>query len=812
MNNMAFTQYADSLEMQYGHYLDVLEELRVTTNDWTKSQPTVDSARAIVGIIENPKVVAALPELKTALDETVPAQSVLDNPNSYATQEEVQRLLNTGDAKSEEEALKIIEANNESLETSAFSARYIAKQLDEAPPQTPLEATADAGQIRTGIADALATDVRLGQEVAEQIKNLEFDKLLKTKGIAEVQKTINEMTAQERRLLADKAKRMGELALIDKERLDLINVALRRAKVGTKGQDPVARLLELSEAYNLQIASFDQAQNLERLAETALEDGRARLDLIQDIIARAKKFKNPGSKDLDWVPEFEAWRDEAVSMIEMLSKNNNVSPKTKKILTSWIEGVNALELSKATLRTAESDLAAEKGMKLMFEQTGMGANFVVKQLEKGYEYLNKDAMPNVMVKQAYAEILRNANSFRDPLAGAALNRVLKQWNSYWKPLATSTPGFHVRNNIGNIMAMVFGGVKISNINPSFDAALKWMTSAQNNIAWDDFMKQLKPEQRELHEIARWSVAATGGGVYTDVQLADNFVQRSKYISSNKKWGYNADAFARYMFSYDAAMQGFSPEQAAMRTKRFYVDYEDVSSLDKTMRQIVPFWMWSSRNVVTQVQNMWTNPKPYLMYNSFVRNFRDKDDDNAVSESWRELQAFKLPFGSDLYAMPDLGFTRVQQQMEMAKTPQRFLADVSPLVRIPAELIAGKQFYNDREFKDSPKQVEGMGPASLLQPLAQMLGMGETNAQGQKFINEKLLYALTAGVPPLSIADRMMPSTGANAGGFDANTLAGFLGSPVKQLKPQMEKNELLRRLFEIQDVASRTNAVNNPQG
>jgi len=75
-----------------------------------------------------------------------------------------------------------------------------------------------------------------------------------------------------------------------------------------------------------------------------------------------------------------------------------------------------------------------------------------------------------------------------------------------------------------------------------------------------------------------------------------------------------------------------------------------------------------------------------------------------------------------------------------------------------------------------------------------------------------LYALTATVPPLSIADRMMPSTGANAGGFDANTLAGFLGSPVKQLTPQMQRSELLRRLFEIQDVASRTNAVNNPQG
>jgi len=802
MNNMAFTQYADNLEMQYQHYLDVLEELQVTTRDWTKAQATVDSAKTLTSILDNPKVRAVVPE-QQALPETQIADS---------TEEEIQRLLNTGDAKSEEEALALIDAHNANLETSAATARDVANQLEQAPPQTALEPAENQLQVRAGLQQGLATDIRLGEEVAEQIKNLEFDKVLKTKSVGEIQKVINDMTVKERQLLAAKAKRMGELALVDKERLNLINVALKRAKVETKTKDPVARLIDLTQAYYLQVASFDQARNVERLAETALEDATARLDLIQEVAAKFKQFRNPNSKELDWIPEFEEWRDEAVQLIELLSKNKNVSVKTQRILTSWIDGVNALELSKASLRTAESDLAAEKGIKLMFDQTGVGANMIIKQLEQGYEYLNREAMPSVMVKQAYAEILRNANSFRDPLAGATLNRVLKRWNSYWKPLATSTPGFHVRNNVGNLMAMVFGGMEIKNFPEAFEVARKWMQSTKDNIGWDDFVRTLTPEQQEFANTARWAVAATGGGVYTDVQLADNFVQRSKYVSFNKKLGYNADSFARFMFSYDAAMQGFSPEQAAMRTKRFYVDYEDVSSFDKTMRQIVPFWMWTSRNVVTQVQNMWTNPKPYQIYNSFVRNFRDKDDDNAVSKSWRDLQAFKLPFGKDLYAMPDLGFTRIQQQMEIAKTPSKFLSDVSPLIRVPAELVSGKQFYNNREFKQAPAQVEGIGPASLLQPLAQMLGMGETNAQGQKFINEKLLYALTATVPPLSIADRMMPSTGANAGGFDANTLFGFLGSPVKRLTPQMQRNELLRRLFEIQDVASRTNAVNNPQG
>ena len=231
-----------------------------------------------------------------------------------------------------------------------------------------------------------------------------------------------------------------------------------------------------------------------------------------------------------------------------------------------------------------------------------------------------------------------------------------------------------------------------------------------------------------------------------------------------------------------------------------------------MRQIVPFWMWTSRNVVTQVQNMWLNPKPYLVYNSFKRNFEDKDSDNVVSKSWRELGAFKLPFGKDLYAQPDLGFTKVQQQLEMAKNPSRFLSDISPLLRVPAELALNTKVYNQRKFKDEPVEVSGVGLSSAVQPLAQLLGMGQTNARGQRFIDEKALYALTAMLPPFSIADRLIPSTGSEAGGLDANALAGFFGSPVKQLTPKMEQNEMLRRLFEIQKISSKNQAVNNPQG
>jgi len=798
-NNVVLKDYSNNLSLQYQNYVDVLDELVSITNDWTKAAATVKNAKLITRILDEPKVRAVVPEQRALSDIEI----------SNTLEEEIKRLLTAGDAKTREQALALIEAHNQNLKQSADVVRGIANQLDTAPPQAPLEVLPDAPQIKANIQQNIIDKTAEADRITRQIQDLEFDQVLKEKSIGEIEKVVKEMTSAERALLAAKAKHMSELAKIDQKRLDLINKALNKASVGKKGKNPVDRLTDLSVTHSLAVASYNQARHLESLGDNALQNATTRLELIQEI-ANSSLKGNLRSKELEWVPEFVEWYSEATDLIKLMS-NGKLPKKTQNVITAFVDGVNALELSKASLSIAEASAAAERGMKQMFDETGIGANMLIKQLEKGYEYLNKDAFPSIMVKQAYAEILRNANSFRDPIAGVTLTRMLKRWNSYWKPLATSTPGFHVRNNVANIMAAVFGGAKIANLPEASSVGIKWMESIRNGISWDDFLRTLTPEEQTFATTARWAVAASGGGVYTDVPLADNFVQRNPYIALNKKFAYDSDSFARFVFSYDAAMQGFSPEQAAMRTKRFYVDYEDVSSLDKMLRQVIPFWMWTSRNVVTQVQNMWTNPKPYLIYNSFVRNFRDQDDNRPVSKAWRELQTFKLPFGKDLYAMPDLGFLRVQQQLELAKTPTRFLGDISPAIRMPFEtVIAGKQFYNERPFKKTPIQVEGAGLGSALQPLAQLIGMGETNQQGQRFINEKLLYALTSLLPPASIAERLMPSTGSNAGGFNRNTLAGLFGVPIKQHTPEMEKNELLRRLFEIQDAASRVNALNNP--
>jgi len=41
--------------------------------------------------------------------------------------------------------------------------------------------------------------------------------------------------------------------------------------------------------------------------------------------------------------------------------------------------------------------------------------------------------------------------------------------------------------------------------------------------------------------------------------------------------------------------------------RYHFDYSDLSKFDEKAKQIVPFWIWSTRNIPLQVANQWSRP-------------------------------------------------------------------------------------------------------------------------------------------------------------------------------------------------------------
>ena len=176
-----------------------------------------------------------------------------------------------------------------------------------------------------------------------------------------------------------------------------------------------------------------------------------------------------------------------------------------------------------------------------------------------------------------------------------------------------------------------------------------------------------------------------------------------------------------------------------------------------------------------------------------------------------MGAWKLPFGRNIYATPDIGFNRLQSDINMLQDPARFLSNVNPLVRLPIELTGERQLFSNKRFSQTPVEVTG-GVGAALQPLMELLGYGETGAGDKKFVNDKAYYALRNLIPLLSRAESLSPSMPTDPGSSTNNPLFGLIGAPIKEVSQQMQNNELLRRQFDMQELAKRYQAVNNPQG
>jgi len=245
--------------------------------------------------------------------------------------------------------------------------------------------------------------------------------------------------------------------------------------------------------------------------------------------------------------------------------------------------------------------------------------------------------------------------------------------------------------------------------------------------------------------------------------------------------------------------------SAARVQRFLIDYEDVSTLDKSLRQIIPFWMWTSRNLPMQVQNIWLNPRAYNIYGTIKRNFTDQSQEQDVVPVWmKEMGAWKLPFGNNLYASPDLGFNRIQSDVNMLQDPARFLSNVNPLIRLPIELTGERQLFSNKRFSKTPVEVSG-GAGAALQPLMELLGYGQTGPTGKKFVDDKAFYALRNINPMLSRSESLNPSIGTNPD--SPNPLYALLGLPMRENNQQMQNNELMRRMFEMQSAVQNNKAL-----
>jgi len=492
--------------------------------------------------------------------------------------------------------------------------------------------------------------------------------------------------------------------------------------------------------------------------------------------------------------QFQTWLKEATDALDVASLDPT-------------DPLNAVLAEAARAQTVYANTLLSTNQLKAFQQIELARSFpsyitdeIVKRSDEAYVSLAKIGLPGMEVPQEVINMFGELRRFKDPAFSRGFTKFLDTYTKFFKRYATLSPGFHVRNAMTNSFALIAAGGDVRN----FPAGLRMFNDMERALksgtTLDDWLLSIAdPVQRSYADVASRSMFAAGGG-QTEEQIGkflsekgDNYI-----VGKSRLVGGKIENSARFMLGYDSAVKGFDFNVAAARTKRFLFDYEDIGQVDRAMKTIIPFWMWTSRALPLHLTNMIVNPKPYQIYRSFERNFEFKEKLDLTPDWVKGQGGFKITSG--MYLMPDLGFNKIPETVGQIGDPVKLLANVNPALRVPLELAVNKQFYNNRQFSDKPKDISGGGTANFLLPLLEALGKGGTNAEGKQVANEKALYLLSSLLPTVGQAERLLPSSPSGK-----SNLLGYLGVPLRSESESMKQASLYETLNKL-------NKLNNSQG
>jgi hypothetical protein len=703
----------------------------------------------------------------------------------------------------------IPKGKNVSLESRVLSeeATGVAEGLRLNPSGT-MDVPRYAAPNKEKIAGKRANLVGEMDSIDQIVNDLEFDKIVERGLQKQALEYIGRLSKDEQILLKEKIVANARLAKAMETKELMLD-----GKLAKKVSSSYAFEVTAKQGVEKAQKAFDNAVRLASWGPQRLVDAQRAVDDLAKMAKDGRYWKSTirNSGNAEWLADVDQFIDDSSYLISQVSAEG-IPKEIRSVTTAFIEARTEY-LTKASELTAKQE-------EFLFNQGLKGMKFVgtsnrlipaelrgripenefsfVAKFDDGFVELSK-SFPNIQVKKELAEIISNVHRLQDPLVVREFSNFMSKYTKFFKAYATLSPGFHIRNAMSNTFMLFAGGGDLSNLSEGLKMSRSWLDASKRGLNVDQWIKELPINMQTRAKDSMSAFFQSGGGISSDFFDYAKPIRGTKTSKNAGRWVEN---HSRFMMSWDGVAQGLDAEAAAIRTRRFLIDYADISTGDRVMRQIVPFWMWTSRNLPMQISNMWINPKAYATYNTVKRNFNADKEGDVIPAWMEEVGAFKLPFGKDLYASPDFGFNRVGQQIKELQDPQRFLSNVNPLLRVPVELMGGRQLYSNRPFSQNPVKVEN-GAGAILQPFLQGLGFGETGPNGDKFVNDKAYYALRNLIPFAGTAERLTPSIDTYQQRGYVNPLLGFLGVPGRQVKEQEKQSELIRRQKAIEALVSR---------
>lgn len=493
------------------------------------------------------------------------------------------------------------------------------------------------------------------------------------------------------------------------------------------------------------VAAYDPVQavttpNVLSSAEKA-QQGKDKLEWLVSRI--------PSDASDQWRAAFTNFVDRATVWLEQMSESGELDPGLMALLGSHFEAEMAFMEAAAELGESGFDAAM---LRTFDDFTGMTdvveasvyfkdprrarARKLVEEAVRdhfpsGWQQLHDEYYPNIIVSEQIRQLWASADFRRDPAwMDNGFIDALKELNKFHKAYAVLTPGFHIRNAIGNAFSLYFAGADMRNVARGVALYVRMQNHLKSGAPIEAFLSTLDASDAAIVRTAREATFGAGGGIFSSTyqEAVDGgrlaFLYKNPITQKNYSIGQYSDDAVRFALGFDIVLRGGDRDAAQIAIKRFFFDYEDLSKADRYIKEIIPFWLWSSRNFVSQIQNIFLNPKRYVIYTNLKKNLR-ADDEKKTEKNLpfvAELGGFKLPVGRNLYFVPDMGAARAVQ-LPAEYGSYKLVNSFTPWARIPIETFMNRRSFTDKPVYGSPTDFAGYLATSFLPPLNQVDRMG-----------------------------------------------------------------------------------------
>lgn len=440
--------------------------------------------------------------------------------------------------------------------------------------------------------------------------------------------------------------------------------------------------------------------------------------------------------------------------------------------------------------------------------------YMEKTTTKGFKQISDtEQMPEFLLNMA-----EGIHKLREPGVAEYYNKAMDVWKMY---ATGSRPSFAVRNLISSTTNMLLeaGPKSIGSLQDYFvfhkmylKNPTKYMEEA--TAKFGAMKAGMLDSARDVAETA--GVGMSGLEIKTGLKVGElpegklhkfNPLSRDAVYVKPINWmNRNVEEIVRGAHAYDVLNRGAGAEQALAVTEKWHFNYSDLSSFDKQMKKVNPFWTFYSKNLELQATT-WPSTLKKLNYTYFnaQRNLAlGQTPDTNVPDYIQQKMGFQLGNGGNgdtRYYTPDIAPLGALQDVSNFFTG-RTLGNLGPVPSMVINNLAGKRVDINMPFSDSKvveqNRILGLPPIAALTNAVGLTDTGGTS--GKTLVSPRTKYNMTTPLPMLSGLNQM-------TGGQGGWGVANWFGLSTVANTPRSRKAVQFEREKSIANDKARVDAI-----